>query len=1070
MFSLSWVHRLVTKARSGSFLVETRAFSLTRLASLLLVGCLVLGSSLPSLVSAAPNPRYVAFSARLQSVTGNNLNGTYSVLFSLYTVATGGTAVWSETQTVAVEAGNLTVNLGSVTAIPASITFDGATYYLGIKVGDDAEMSPRRQLTSVPSAFNADTVDGAHAGTSAGNVLKLNDSGNISIDGGASLGSTLGVTGATTLSSTLAVTGASTLSGAATLGSTLSVTGATTLSSTLAVTGAGSFSSTLAATGATTLSSTLGVTGATTLSSTLGVTGAATLSSTLDVTGAATLASTLGVTGATTLSSTLAANGAVTITSITSPQLTTRYDSSNYLTLGIGSTGAVTLDATGTGAAFTFSDGVTANTFASSGATLTGGTINSIVIGGSTPAAGTFTSLTANGTTTLGDASADTIVVNAATATVANDTDITLSGGVNGLSLDGTTFSVDATNNRLGLGIAAPATILHVYGTTEQLRLGYDATNYLSTTVSSSGNTTFDTTGTTGFSFSDAVSIPGAGASSLRLGSGSLAAGSSSIAIGTNATAPSNSNVVIGAEADGTEVQNVAIGYNASAGSGGAVVAIGYNVVGSGSGAISIGSGTTSNGQASIIIGSSGNANSKIYSIGLGNSVSITEHQQLVLGSSSYPLTTGFIGSGVTSTSPSAFSLSTTGGSGTDVAGANFTLAAGSGTGAGAGGTFTIKTAAAGSTGTTLNSGTARLTILPSGEVGIGATSPGQEFEVDGDIRLNANGTATANGICHSGADSDTTFTDRDLVACSGSVDADYAEKYPVEDGIGYGEVVAIGPDYVTTNQGQRIGKLTRATAASNKVIGVVSNNYSDFTSAGNNIAAADNPMPVALVGRVPVKVDPTSASITKGDLVKLSATANGKVTKHTSGSAWIIGRALEDWSSADTVMIYVTNFYYQAAIQDALTLTTLVTASVSHETLLTFTAPTVRVAGNLAVTGGLTVAGDLELSGRFVATTGAIRTLASGENLTPDASRIKVVGAGAVTLVPGVTDGRDGQVLIIQGTDDTNTVAFTDFDSNNTSNIQLGSTTRTLGKGDILELVFDNDASLWYEVSYTNH
>lgn len=37
------------------------------------------------------------------------------------------------------------------------------------------------------------------------------------------------------------------------------------------------------------------------------------------------------------------------------------------------------------------------------------------------------------------------------------DSNFTLSGGVNALSFDGTTFSVDATNNRIGLGTASPS-------------------------------------------------------------------------------------------------------------------------------------------------------------------------------------------------------------------------------------------------------------------------------------------------------------------------------------------------------------------------------------------------------------------------------------------------------------------------------------------------------------------------------------------------------------------------------------------------------------------------------------
>jgi hypothetical protein len=77
-------------------------------------------------------------------------------------------------------------------------------------------------------------------------------------------------------------------------------------------------------------------------------------------------------------------------------------------------------------------------TLVSSNATITGGSINGTAIGGSTAAAGSFTSLAAsgntaltgdlavNGNTTLGNASGDTITLNAATATIPNN--LTFSG------------------------------------------------------------------------------------------------------------------------------------------------------------------------------------------------------------------------------------------------------------------------------------------------------------------------------------------------------------------------------------------------------------------------------------------------------------------------------------------------------------------------------------------------------------------------------------------------------------------------------------------------------------------
>ncbi|MGI6104061.1 MAG: right-handed parallel beta-helix repeat-containing protein [Patescibacteria group bacterium] len=61
--------------------------------------------------------------------------------------------------------------------------------------------------------------------------------------------------------------------------------------------------------------------------------------------------------------------------------------------------------------------------------------------------------------------------------------------GANGIySQDNSNFFWDDTNNRLGIGTNSPSVFMHVIGTTEQLRLGYDATHYGSFAVDSSGN------------------------------------------------------------------------------------------------------------------------------------------------------------------------------------------------------------------------------------------------------------------------------------------------------------------------------------------------------------------------------------------------------------------------------------------------------------------------------------------------------------------------------------------------------------------------------------------------------
>lgn len=80
-----------------------------------------------------------------------------------------------------------------------------------------------------------------------------------------------------------------------------------------------------------------------------------------------------------------------------------------------------------------------------------------------------------------------------------------LGTGSTGRVFIGSIASVSSSNliimgggNGLGYGVTFPAISgLHIIKTTEQLRLGYDASNYLSSTVGSTGSLTFSLTGTT---------------------------------------------------------------------------------------------------------------------------------------------------------------------------------------------------------------------------------------------------------------------------------------------------------------------------------------------------------------------------------------------------------------------------------------------------------------------------------------------------------------------------------------------------------------------------------------------
>lgn len=100
-------------------------------------------------------PKKLNYQGYLIDSSGNPVNGTVSMSFAIYNVATGGSPLWTEIQTIQVNDGRYSAFLGSVT--PIELT-GPRSYYLGIKIGTDPEMMPREELTSTMYALFVDGI------------------------------------------------------------------------------------------------------------------------------------------------------------------------------------------------------------------------------------------------------------------------------------------------------------------------------------------------------------------------------------------------------------------------------------------------------------------------------------------------------------------------------------------------------------------------------------------------------------------------------------------------------------------------------------------------------------------------------------------------------------------------------------------------------------------------------------------------------------------------------------------------------------------------------------------------
>ena len=143
-------------------------------------------------------PGQINFQGILKDASGRAItDSSLSVVFSIYSGATGGSLLWTETQTVTVESGLYSVRLGSVNAIGSSV-FDGTTRYLGIKVGTDAEMTPRVALVTVPYSYRSGMADSVAASSGAvmlGPAVTQETTGKYGIDVASTVSGGIGIYG-----------------------------------------------------------------------------------------------------------------------------------------------------------------------------------------------------------------------------------------------------------------------------------------------------------------------------------------------------------------------------------------------------------------------------------------------------------------------------------------------------------------------------------------------------------------------------------------------------------------------------------------------------------------------------------------------------------------------------------------------------------------------------------------------------------------------------------------------------------------------------------------------------------
>ena len=126
-------------------------------------------------------PPLINYQGQLTDASGNPQTGTKKLEFNIYDASSGGNKVWGP-QTfngIPLIGGKFNVMLGSTDAGGNAITsaFGGNSRFLGIKVDNGAEVTPRQQILSTPfaiqalSASNADNSTYALHGVPPGTIV-----------------------------------------------------------------------------------------------------------------------------------------------------------------------------------------------------------------------------------------------------------------------------------------------------------------------------------------------------------------------------------------------------------------------------------------------------------------------------------------------------------------------------------------------------------------------------------------------------------------------------------------------------------------------------------------------------------------------------------------------------------------------------------------------------------------------------------------------------------------------------------------------------------------------------------
>ncbi|MES2516677.1 MAG: hypothetical protein V4585_01135 [Bacteroidota bacterium] len=118
--------------------------------------------------ATAQQTKKISLQGFLKDANGKAVaDGDQSLTFKIYTVASGGTAIWSEDQTLKVFGGVYSASLGKTVDI-AALAWD-VPYYVGVTI-QGSELTPRTELTYAPYSFGTNKAQEVVCSGAVGDV------------------------------------------------------------------------------------------------------------------------------------------------------------------------------------------------------------------------------------------------------------------------------------------------------------------------------------------------------------------------------------------------------------------------------------------------------------------------------------------------------------------------------------------------------------------------------------------------------------------------------------------------------------------------------------------------------------------------------------------------------------------------------------------------------------------------------------------------------------------------------------------------------------------------------------